>query len=164
MLDGLSLVILKGMPFSRIDWRRKMLIAVDRFSGHYNGGISPQTAGKAGIETKTETNESTDFSVFDDILDSMRTNNDMKDLSNERTWFAIRAYVTGYGPITNRRPLAAAGVSQLLEQEPRSHAPRRGVSSALETDNRGSAVPDIGIAEPHCMWPNRSVRLRCRRA
>ena len=30
MLDGLSLVILKGMPFSRIDWRRKMLIAVDR--------------------------------------------------------------------------------------------------------------------------------------
>ena len=102
MLDGLSLVILKGMPFSRIDWRRKMLIAVDRLSGHYNDGISPQTAGKAGIETKTETNESTDFSVFDDILDLMRTNNDMKDLSNERTWFAIRAYVTGYGPIANR--------------------------------------------------------------
>lgn len=128
--------------------------------------MSPQTAGKAGIETKTETNESTDFSVFDDILDglipfsdeddrggndesccdqygecdeiamyyvtyadsqgkqdgkgklylcprhyaqylhyildSMRTNNDMKDLSSERTWFAIRAYVTGYGPIANR--------------------------------------------------------------
>lgn len=80
--------------------------------------MSPQTAGKAGIETKTETNESTDFSVFDDILDSMRTNNDMKDLSNERTWFAIRAYVTGYGPIANRRPLAAAGVSQLLDKNP----------------------------------------------
>ena len=29
------------------------------------------------------------------ILDSMRTNNDMKDLNDDRTWFAIRAYVTG---------------------------------------------------------------------
>lgn len=36
------------------------------------------------------------------ILDSMRTNNDMKDLDDEGTRFAIRAYVTGYGPIRNR--------------------------------------------------------------
>ena len=36
------------------------------------------------------------------ILDSMRSNNDMKDLDDEGTRFAIRAYVTGYGPIRNR--------------------------------------------------------------
>ena len=48
MLNGLSLVILKGMPFSRIDWRRKMLIAVDRLSGHYNGGIDESANGGQG--------------------------------------------------------------------------------------------------------------------
>lgn len=36
------------------------------------------------------------------ILDSMRTNDDMWDLDNEGTRRAIRAYVTGYGPISNR--------------------------------------------------------------
>ena len=36
------------------------------------------------------------------ILDSMRSNNDMKDLDDEETRFAIRAYVTGYGFIRNR--------------------------------------------------------------
>ena len=36
------------------------------------------------------------------ILDSMRANNDMNDLDDSGTWFAIRAYVTGYGPISNR--------------------------------------------------------------
>lgn len=32
----------------------------------------------------------------------MRSNNDMKDLDDEETRFAIRAYVTGYGFIRNR--------------------------------------------------------------
>ena len=36
------------------------------------------------------------------ILDSMRMNNGMKDLDDDGTRFAIRAYVTGYGPIRNR--------------------------------------------------------------
>lgn len=36
------------------------------------------------------------------ILDSMRVNDDMEDLDDEGTRFAIRAYVTGYGPIRNR--------------------------------------------------------------
>lgn len=36
------------------------------------------------------------------ILDSMRVNNEMEDLDDNGTRFAIRAYVTGYGPIRNR--------------------------------------------------------------